>query len=143
MSDPKGLFFEDLSVGMSAASERLVDDALIRQFAAVSGDHNPVHLDDAYAATTRFGGRIAHGMLGAALISSVLGMQLPGPGTVYLSQTLSFRRPVKLGDRVVSEATVIALDAEKSRATLKTVCRVGDKPVIEGEAVVMVPKRAG
>ena len=143
MSDNVGLFFEDLSVGMSAKSERLVDDALIRQFAAVSGDHNPVHLDEAYAKTTRFGGRIAHGMLGAALISAILGMQLPGPGTVYLSQNLSFRRPVKLGDLVVSEATVTALDAEKSRATLKTICSVGGKPVIEGEAVVMVPKRAG
>ena len=143
MSTTTGLYFEDLSVGMSARDERLVDDALIRQFAAVSGDHNPVHLDEDYAKTTRFGGRIAHGMLGGALISAVLGMQLPCPGTVYLSQSLSFRRPVKLGETLVAEAIVTALDAEKGRATLKTLCRVGDKTVIEGEAVVMVPKRNG
>jgi 3-hydroxybutyryl-CoA dehydratase len=141
MSDKAGLFFEDLSVGMSATLTRLVDDALIRRFAEVSGDHNPVHLDETYAKTTRFGTRIAHGMLGAALISAVLGMDLPGPGTVYLSQTLNFRRPVKLGDTVVTEAVVTALQPEKGRAVLKTSCRVGDNVVIEGEATVMVPKR--
>jgi 3-hydroxybutyryl-CoA dehydratase len=141
MSTSTGLFFEDLTIGMSARDERLVDDAAIREFANVSGDHNPVHLDEDYAKTTRFGGRIAHGMLGAAFISAVLGMKLPGPGTVYLQQSLTFRRPVKLGERVVTEATVTGLQPEKSRAVLKTVCRVGDQTVIEGEALVMVPKR--
>ena len=137
-----GLFFEDLKIGMSARLERLVDDTVIRQFAEVSGDHNPVHLDEAFAKGTRFGARIAHGMLGGAFISAVLGMQLPGPGTVYLSQTLTFRRPVKMGETVIAEATVTALQPEKARAVLKTVARVGDTVVIEGEALVMVPKRS-
>jgi 3-hydroxybutyryl-CoA dehydratase len=141
MSAKIGHAFEDLSVGMSAKLERTVTDADIRRFAEVSGDDNPVHLDEDYARTTRFGGRIAHGMLGAGFISAVLGTQLPGYGTVYLSQSLSFRRPVKIGETIVTEATVTDLQPEKSRVVLKTVCRVGDATVIEGEAVVMVPKR--
>ena len=138
-----GYALEDLAVGMTDAYEHVVTAEDVVKFADISGDHNPVHLDEAYAKTTRFGGRIAHGMLGAALISAVLGMKLPGPGTVYLSQSLSFRRAVKLGDSLIAEATVTALDPGKSRVSLKTICRVGDAVVIEGEAVVMVPKRGG
>lgn len=134
-------FFEDLSVGQTARMERLVDDALIRQFTALSGDDNPVHLDEAYARKTRFGGRIAQGMLGATFISAVIGSRLPGHGTIYLSQSLKFLSPVKIGDKVVTEATITELRPEKSRAVLKTVCRVGDRVTIEGEALVMVPKR--
>jgi 3-hydroxybutyryl-CoA dehydratase len=114
----------------------------ITAFAEVSGDNNPVHLDAAYAATTRFGERIAHGMLSAAYISAVLGTKLPGPGVVYMSQTLTFRRPVKIGDTVTARATVTALDEAKGRATLATVCEVGGKSVVEGEALVMVPRRS-
>ena len=136
-----GLCYEDLSIGQSARMERLVDDTLIRQFTALSGDDNPVHLDEDYARTTRFGGRIAQGMLGATFISAVIGSRLPGHGTIYLSQSLNFRAPVRIGDLVVTEATITELRPEKSRAVLKTVCRVGDKVVIEGEALVMVPKR--
>lgn len=136
-----GLFFEDLSIGQAARMERVVDDALVRQFSALSGDDNPVHLDEDFARTTRFAGRIAQGMLGATFISAVIGSRLPGHGTIYLSQSLKFMAPVRIGDRVVTEATVAELRPEKSRAVLKTICRVGDTVVIEGEALVMVPKR--
>ena len=136
-----GHFYEDLAVGQSARMERLVDDALIRQFTALSGDDNPVHLDEEYARKTRFGGRIAQGMLGATFISAVIGSRLPGHGTIYLSQSLKFLSPVKIGDRVTTEATIAELRPEKSRAVLKTVCRVGDRITIEGEALVMVPRR--
>jgi 3-hydroxybutyryl-CoA dehydratase len=135
------LYFEDLSVGRSAETAQTVTTEVVEAFAAVSGDTNPVHLDAAYAATTPFGERIAHGMLAAAYISAVLGVKLPGPGAVYLSQTLRFRRPVKIGDAVTARATISALDAEKGRVTLDTVCLVNGKPVVDGEAVVMLPRR--
>ena len=139
----QGKFFEELSVGQSEEQTYTVTDAVIRQFAEVSGDNNPVHLDEAFAATTQFGGRIAHGMLSAGFISAVIGTRLPGPGSIYLQQSLRFRRPVKIGDEVTARATITALDAERSRATLETVCLVGGKSVIEGEATVLVPRKAG
>ena len=137
------LFLEDLSVGQTDALTYTVTEDTIVQFAEVSGDANPVHLDEAYAATTPFKGRIAHGMLSAAYISAVLGTKLPGPGTVYMSQALRFKRPVRIGDVVTARATVSAIDTEKARVTLETVCLVNDKPVLEGEAMVMVPRREG
>ena len=106
-----------------------------------SGDINPVHLDEAYARTTPFQGRIAHGMLSAAYISAVIGTKLPGPGAIYLSQSLRFRRPVKLGDPVVTRVTIQSLDARRGHATLATVCQVDGKTVVEGEAVIMVPRK--
>lgn len=136
-----GMFFEDLSVGQSASFAKTVTEADILLFAAVSGDTNPVHIDAEFAATTLFKGRIAHGMLSAGFISAVLGTKLPGPGTIYLAQSLKFRAPVKLGDTVTATVTVATLDEAKKRATLTTVCTVGGKPVIEGEATVMVPSR--
>lgn len=136
-----GLYFEDLSVGQSAELTRTVDDKAIQAFAEVSGDHNPVHLDEAFAATTQFKGRIAHGMLSAAYISALIAGKLPGPGAIYLGQTLTFKRPVKIGDEVTVAATITALDAEKARATLATVCSVAGKTVLEGEATIMVPRR--
>ena len=136
-----GLHFEDLAVGMGAQAERTVGEADVTAFAAVSGDHNPVHLDEAYAATTAFGTRIAHGMLSAAYISALIASELPGPGAIYLGQTLSFRRPVKLGDTVTTRLEVLSLDDAKGRAVLRTTCLVGGKPVIEGEATIMVPRR--
>jgi 3-hydroxybutyryl-CoA dehydratase len=138
----QGLYFDELSVGQSAETTHVVGAADIEAFAAVSGDHNPVHLDEAFAKATPFGGRIAHGMLAASYISAVLGNQLPGPGAIYLSQSLRFRRPVKIGDPVTAKVTVKALDAAKGHATLETVCLVGGKTVVDGEALVMVPKRA-
>ena len=136
-----GLYFDELSVGQSAEATHVVGAGDIEAFAAVSGDHNPVHLDDAYAKTTTFGGRIAHGMLSAAYISAVLGTQLPGPGAIYLSQSLRFRRPVKIGDAVTARVTVKTLDADKAHATLETVCLVNGKTVIDGEALVLAPRR--
>jgi 3-hydroxybutyryl-CoA dehydratase len=138
-----GMFFEDLSVGQTASFAKTVTEADILMFAAVSGDTNAVHIDAEYAATTMFKERIAHGLLSASFISAVLGTRLPGPGTVYLAQSLKFRAPVKLGETVTATCTVTSLDEAKKRATLTTVCTVGGKPVIEGEATVMVPSRAG
>ncbi len=137
----QGLYFDELTVGQSVETTRVVGSGDIEAFAEVSGDSNPVHLDEAYARTTVFGARIAHGMLAAAYISAVLGMKLPGPGSIYLSQSLRFRRPVKIGDPVTTRVTVKALDAAKGHATLETVCQVGGKTVVEGEAVVMVNRR--
>src|SRR5215469_13926113 len=136
-SDMQGCYLEDLAVGQRAERRRTVTAADIEAFAAVTGDANPVHLDEAYAAATAFGGRIAHGLLSAGYISAVLGMQLPGPGAIYVSQTLNFRRPVRIGDEVSAEVEVAAIDARRGRVTLSTVCKVAGKPVVEGEAVVI------
>ena len=138
----QGLFLEDLSVGQSAELVRTVGEADIEAFAAVTGDNNPVHLDAAFAATTSFGERIAHGMLSAGYISAVIGTQLPGPGAIYLSQALRFKRPVKIGDAVTARATITEIDEAKARVTLATVCLVNGKPVLEGEALIMVPRKA-
>ncbi len=136
-----GFYLEDLSVGQSAETSHTVTDGDIRAFAEVSGDRNPVHLDEDYAATTPFKTRIAHGMLSAGYISAVLGGKLPGPGAIYISQTMNFKRPVRIGDEVVTRVTVSAIDEERARVTLSTVCEVAGKPVVEGEAVVMTPRR--
>jgi 3-hydroxybutyryl-CoA dehydratase len=138
----QGLFLEDLSVGQSAELVRTVAEADIVAFAEVTGDSNPVHLDADYAATTNFGERIAHGMLSAGYISAVLGTTLPGPGAIYLSQSLAFKRPVKIGAEVTARVTVTAIDDVKGRVTLDTTCLVGGKAVVGGEAVVMVPRKA-
>ncbi len=136
----RGHSFETLKIGQFAERTNEVTDAVIRQFADVSGDSNPVHLDAAGAATTMFKERIAHGMLSAAYISAVIGMDLPGPGSIYISQTLSFRRPVKLGAKVTTRVEITALDPEKARATLACTCTVDGKAVLEGEAIIMVPR---
>ena len=135
-----GHFFEDLSVGQEASRSTLVTDPLIRAFADVSGDRNPVHLDAGFAATTLFKDRIAHGMLSAGLISAVVGMELPGIGAIYVSQTLNFKAPVKIGDTVVATVKILEL-MPKRRVRFATVCTVAGKVVVEGEAVMMVPGR--
>lgn len=132
---------EDLAVGMTAAYEHVVTDADVRAFAEVSGDHNPVHLDEEFAKTTQFKGRIAHGLLSASFISTVLASQLPGPGTVYLAQNLSFRAAVRLGDKVEARVTITEIIRDKRRVLLKTTCRVGETVVIDGDATVLVPAR--
>jgi 3-hydroxybutyryl-CoA dehydratase len=137
-----GLRLEDLSVGQSAERVHAVTEADIVAFAAVSGDTNPLHLDEAYAAQTTFKGRIAHGMLGASYLSAVLGTELPGPGAVYLSQSLRFRRPIRIGDVVTARVRVAAIDTTKARVTLETTCLVDDKAAVDGEAVVMVERRS-
>jgi 3-hydroxybutyryl-CoA dehydratase len=141
--DLVGYYLEDLAVGQSASYAKTVTEADIVLFAGVSGDTNPMHLNQEFAAKTAFKGRIAHGMLSAGFISTVLGTKLPGAGAIYLSQSLKFKAPVRPGDTVQAKATVTALLPEKRRVTLSTVCTVGDVVVIEGEAVVMVPSRAG
>lgn len=137
----QGLYFDELSVGQVAEITRVVGTADIEAFAQISGDNNPLHLDDAYARGTTFGGRIAHGMLSAAYLSAVMGTRLPGPGAIYLTQSLRFRRPVRIGDAVTARVTVKALDTAKGHATLSTVCQVNGKTVVDGEAVVIVPRR--
>ncbi len=138
-----GLVLEDLSLDQAAERSWLVSEATIAAFVEVSGDANPVHLDEAFAAKTAFKGRIAHGMLAASYISAVIGMQLPGPGTIYLSQALKFRRPVRIGDTVVVRVSITGIDTARAQVTLSTLCSVGGKSVVDGEAVVMVSRRGG
>ncbi len=135
------IYFEDLMIGHTAEIDRLVTDYEVVAFSRISGDTNPVHLSDKAAAQTPFKRRIAHGAYVASLISAALGTQLPGPGTIYLSQTLTFRAPVYLGDIVRARVTVETLAIHKPIATLKTQCFVGDKLVIDGKAEVMLKRR--
>jgi 3-hydroxybutyryl-CoA dehydratase len=134
-------YFEDLTLGMRESIMKTVMANDVIGFATLSGDHNPVHLSDHFARKTRFGGRIAHGLYTASLISAVLGMRLPGPGAVYLSQTLNFRAPVRIGDVVVVAVEVVELVAEGRRCRLACECLVDGKVVLDGEALVMVPAR--
>ena len=136
-----GAKFEDLAVGQSGVYARTVTEADILAFAGVTGDFNPVHVNEELAAASMFGGRIAHGMLSAGFISTVFGTKFPGPGSIYLSQTLKFKAPVKIGDTVVARCTIKELVPEKRKAKFDTVCTVKGKVVLEGEAEIMVPKR--
>ena len=130
---------KQLHVGDKAKLTRTITDEMVVAFADLVGDHNPVHLDEAFAATTRFGRRIAHGMLVAGLISSVIATDLPGPGSVYLSQTLRFKAPVYLGDTITVHVEVVKRREDKPIVTLRTICTNQDgKTVIEGEAVTLV-----
>jgi 3-hydroxybutyryl-CoA dehydratase len=138
----QGLHLEDLDLGMSATYAKTVSEADIVLFAGISGDSNPVHVDDDYARATMFKGRIAHGMLTASFISAVLGTRLPGPGCIYLSQNLRFKAPVRIGETVRAVVEVTEIDRDRARVTVSTRCLVGDKTVIDGEAVLMVPRRA-
>jgi len=141
MNPQNGYDVEDLTVGMSAEIGKTITEADIVLFAGVSTDVNAVHLNEEFGKTTMFGGRIAHGMLSASLLSAVLGNRLPGPGTIYLSQSLRFRAPVRPGETVTAKVTVKEVVAEKGRVVLDTVCSVGDKVVIDGEATVMATSR--
>ena len=132
---------EDIEIGMTRQFKKIVTDRDIEMFAEVSTDHNPVHLNEDYANETIFGGRIAHGMLTAGLISAVIGEQLPGHGTVYLGQTLKFLRPVRPGDQVTTQVEVINIDLGRGQVRLNTYCLVDGKKVLEGEATVLAPSR--
>ena len=134
-------FFEDLSVGQTASFAKTITEADILLFSAVSGDTNPVHIDAEFAAASLFKERVAHGMLSASLISTVLGTRLPGPGSIYLNQNLRFRAPVRIGATVRATVTITALDTGKKQATLATVCTVAGKKVIDGEAIMLVQGR--
>ena len=139
--DLHGYYFEELQPGMTASFAKTVTEADIQAFAGLSGDFNPVHINDEFAATTMFKGRIAHGMLSAAFISTVLGMRLPGPGCIYVSQALKFKAPVRIGDTVTAKVEVLSTVPEKKFVTLKTPCLVAGKAVIDGEATLMVPSK--
>ena len=130
----------ELAVGQSAEMSKTVMEDDITSFAKVSGDYNPVHLDEEAAKKTMFGGRIAHGMLGASVISAAIGMKLPGPGAIYMSQSLRFTKPVRIGDTVTARIEVLEIIAPKKRVRLGTTCRnQNGETVIEGEATVMIP----
>jgi 3-hydroxybutyryl-CoA dehydratase len=138
---PQGYCIDELQIGMSAVFARRIGEADVVKFAEVSGDDNPVHLDEAYAKRTQFGGRIVHGILSAGLISAAIAAKLPGPGTIYLKQNLKFCAPVRIGDIVEATVTVAQIMAERNRVVLTTVCRVGDTVVIDGDALVKPPQR--
>ena len=133
------LYYEDLSLGMTETYVKEVKSSDVVGFAEISGDRNPIHLSEHFAARTPFGGRIAHGLYTASLISAVIGTRLPGPGAVYLSQTLRFLAPVKIGDVVAAVVEVAEMVEKGRRVRLDCHCLVDGKPVLEGEAWVMVP----
>ena len=137
----QGLSLEDLSVGQCSEMTHSVTEADIIGFADITGDRNPVHLDHDYARNTAFGSRIAHGMLSAGYISAVIGNQLPGPGAIYLSQSLRFRRPVRIGDTVTARVEVVAINNGRARVTLATSCLVNGEVVVDGQAEIQAPRR--
>ncbi|WP_300375996.1 MaoC family dehydratase [Henriciella sp.] len=141
MSAKEGYKFEDLSVGMSHERTHTITAEDIDLFAKVSGDHNPIHVDDEYAKNTPFGQRVAHGALTASYISGILGNDLPGPGAIFTHLEMRFRRPVFIGDTVTARAEIIETIERGKRATLKITCSVNGKVVVGGEAKVMVPGR--
>lgn len=142
MNELDGYDYEDLQLGMTATFAKTITEADIVLFAAVSGDNNAVHINEEFAQTTQFKGRIAHGMLSASVISAAIAGRLPGPGTVYLGQNLRFKAPVRPGATVHATVTVKELFPEKRRVALTTVCTVAGKAVIEGDALVMPTSRA-
>ena len=134
--------FEELELGQNASRERVITAADIEAFADVCHDHNPVHMDAAYAATTIFKERVAHGMLSAGIMSGLFGEDLPGPGAIYVAQSLKFKAPVKIGDRLTARCEVISKVPGKNLVVFKTECRVGEKVVVEGEATLLVASKA-
>ncbi len=135
------IYIEDMYVGLARSISKTFTDHEIRLYAEVSEDYNPLHMDDDYADTTMFNGRIAHGMLTGALLSAIIGEQLPGHGAVYLKQEMQFLAPVRPGDHVTATITVAEIFPEKRRVRLDCACSVGDKLVLKGEALVLAPSR--
>ena len=141
-NNPRGtICIEDIEMGMTRYVRKIISDQDIEKFAEISTDHNTVHLDDEYARDTIFEGRIAHGMLTAGLVSAVIGEQLPGHGTIYMSQNLKFLAPVRPGDLVHAEVKVIDMVIDKRRVKLDCRCEVNGKNVLVGEAMVLAPSR--
>ncbi|MEI9992594.1 MAG: MaoC family dehydratase [Rhizomicrobium sp.] len=134
-------YIEDLKPGMSESFTKTVTESDLQKFGEISGDTNPVHFDEDFARTTIFKGRIAHGVLSASYISTVLGMKMPGPGTIFMSLTTRFKAPVRIGDTVTATCTVREVVPEKRRVVFDCVCKVGDITVVDGEALVMAPPR--
>lgn len=141
LAEARTLYFEDLSVGMCETYRRDVTSEDVETFAEISGDKNPIHLSDEFAAATPFRARIAHGIYTASLISAVIGTRLPGPGAIYISQTLRFMAPVRIGDVVDANVEIVELTEKGRRAKLRCECKVADTVVLEGEAEVKVPPR--
>ena len=136
-----GYILDELFVGMTAEKRVEITEARIVQFAEASDDFNPVHMDEAYAAKTAYRGRIAHGLLSASVGSAVVGTMLPGAGAIFLSQTLTFQKPVRIGDVLIARVTVAQVDPESARVVLKAQGLVGEDVVMDGEALVRVPRR--
>lgn len=134
-------YIEDLKPGMSESFTKTVTERDIELFGEVSGDVNPVHFDEEFAKGTIFKGRIAHGVLSSSYISTVLGMKMPGPGTIFMSLTTRFKAPVRIGDTVTATCTVREVVADKRRVVFDCVCKVGEVTVVDGEALVMAPAR--
>jgi 3-hydroxybutyryl-CoA dehydratase len=137
------LYFEDLTVGMSETYSKTVKSSDVIGFAEISGDRNPIHLSEHFAAKTPFKSRIAHGLYTASLLSALIGTRLPGPGAIYISQTLAFKAPVKIGDVVLASVKVAEIMPHGSRVRLTCQCSVGETVVLEGEAIIKVPSRSG
>lgn len=136
-----GVTLDEIEVGMSASLSKTLGEVDIVLYSGITGDNNPVHVDEEFAKKTRFGTRIVQGMLTAGLISAILGTRLPGTGTIYIRQDLRFKAPVKIGDTAVATVTVREVNRERKRVILDTICKVGDTIVIEGEAEVMPPSK--
>ncbi|HAS50705.1 MAG TPA: acyl dehydratase [Gammaproteobacteria bacterium] len=136
-----GYYLEDLDVGMCASHAKTVTETDVVMFAGLSGDNNPIHCNEVFAAQTMFKGRIVHGMFCAGLISCVAGTRLPGPGAVYVDQQLRFKAPVRIGDTVTALCTIQEINQERRRVIMNTVCTVGGTVVVEGSATFMVSRR--
>jgi 3-hydroxybutyryl-CoA dehydratase len=141
MQDLHGYYLEDLEIGMNASFAKTISESDVYMFAGISGDNNPMHVNEEYAKQTPFGGRIVHGMFSAALISTVAGTRLPGPGCIYIDQQISFKAPVHIGDTACATLTVTDIDPRRRRVTCRTDVHVGDKLVATGQGVFMVDKR--
>ena len=139
--DLHGYYLDDLTEGMSASYAKTITDADVILFAGISGDNNPMHLNEEFASQTRFGGRIVHGMFLAGLISSVAGTRLPGPGAIYIDQQMRFRAPVKVGDTVTARLTITEINRERRRIKAETLCLVRGQTVLDGTATFMVDNR--
>jgi len=140
LPESRTVYFEDMSLGMTETYLKEVKSSDVIGFAEISGDRNPIHLSEHFAARTQFGSRIAHGLYTASLISAVIGTRLPGPGAVYLSQTLKFKAPVRIGDMVEAKVEVVELIEKGDRARLSCTCSVDGQIVLEGEALVKAPR---
>ena len=135
------LTIEDIKEGMEVSYSQTITDADVKAFAGISGDNNPVHISDEYAEKSRFKKRIAHGLMSASYFSALFGTKIPGPGCLYVSQSLQFKRPVYLGDTVTATVIVASVDLEKRRVFFKTLCKVRNKIVIDGEAELYIPAK--
>ncbi len=136
-----GYYLEELSIGMHAVFEKTITNADVTLYAGISGDTNPLHINDNFASKTRFKKRIVHGMLTTSLWSTIVGTQLPGPGCAYLSQEMKFVKPVHVGDTVTAVMTVVAIDQEKQRVLLDAECQVNGARVAFGQGETWVPKK--